>query len=310
MSKVRSFPTTAPSTGAAETTSAASQGMSGGEASGLRTQIRELERLLDEAVAARTRAEQANAAKNKLLVKVAHDLRTPLSSMMLNAQRLREHEPVDRADLKRVSESLQRAVQQQTRLIDRMVDASLSDVVELQPSAAGGSAVGASSVRNARGRDSVRSLDRPGNEKQYSALKDLRILYIDDDFRTREAVLEVLELTGARVALAASPADGMLALDVFKPHVILCDLDMPGEDGFDFVRKLRSREAAGQAPAIPVLAFTGLASEEVKRDALAAGFQLHLAKPIDIDRLRDAVVRLAELIESTPNGVAPNSRAK
>jgi len=287
--------------------------MSGGEASGLRTRVRELERLLDEAVAARTRAEQANAAKNKLLVKVAHDLRTPLSSMMLNAQRLREHEPVDRADLTRISESLHRAVQQQTRLTDRMVDASLSDAAELQPLAAAGNPDGISSVRNAThalGRDSVRSLDRPGNAKQYSSLKDLRILYIDDDFRTREAVLEVLELTGARVALAASPADGMLALDVFKPHVILCDLDMPGEDGFDFVRKLRAREAGGRGPAIPVLAFTGLASEEVKRDALAAGFQLHLAKPIDIDRLRDAVVRLAELIESTPNDVSANSRAK
>lgn len=306
MSKVRSFHPAGSPSDTAQTVSGASQRVSGGEALGSQTEIRELRRLLDEAVDARTRAEQANAAKNKLLVKVAHDLRTPLSSMMLNAQRLREHEPIERADLTRIGESLERAVQQQTRAIDRMVDASLFENGELPPKAASSQTGGATAARSiASDRVPVRSLDRPGNVKQYSALKDLRILYIDDDFRTREAVLEVLELTGARVALAASPADGMLALDVFKPHVILCDLDMPGEDGFDFVRKLRAREA-GQAPRIPVLAFTALASEEVKREALSAGFQLHLAKPIDIDRLRDAVLSLVDLIETAP--VAANKR--
>jgi CheY-like chemotaxis protein len=273
MSKVRSFSPAGPTSDSAD----------------------ELRRQLDEAVEARTRAEQANAAKDKLLFKLAHDLRTPLSSMMLNAQRLREGE-LAQADLTRISESLQRAVQQQTRLIDRLVDATLFEPGQPQPSAA-------SEQSDADDREQVRPLDRPGNVKPYTELKDLRILYIDDDFRTREAVLEVLELTGARVALAASPADGMLALDVFKPHVILCDLDMPGEDGFDFVRKLRAREA-GQVPPIPVLAFTALASEQHKRAALAAGFQLHLAKPIDIDRLRDAVLHLVALIGTTPKPVA------
>jgi CheY-like chemotaxis protein len=255
-------------------------------------QVDELKRLLAEAVDGRTRAEQAHAGKNKLLVKLAHDLRTPLSSMMLNAQRLQEGD-VERADLLRICESLQRSVQQQTRLIERMVDASLSDTSEPPPKAATGSSV-ATKAAQTRSPYPRRSLDRPGNDKPYTTLKDLRVLYIDDDFRTREAVLEVLELTGARVALAASPADGMLALDAFKPHVILCDLDMPGEDGFDFMRKLRAREA-GKVPPIPVLAFTALASEQDKQATQAAGFQLHLAKPIDIDRLRDAVVSLAEL---------------
>jgi CheY-like chemotaxis protein len=260
--------------------------------------VRELKRQLAQAVQAQARAEQANAAKNRLLVKLAHDLRTPLSSMTLNAQRLREGEPLDRADVAKISESLQRAVQHQVRLIDRLVEASQLNSGELTlPAADDGNSLQrkAAKVRN---RDLARS--DIGNAKQYLALKDLRILYIDDDFRTREAVLEVLELTGSRVALAASPADGMLALDVFKPHVILCDLDMPGEDGFDFVRKLRAREA-GKGARIPVLAFTALASEDVKRDALAAGFQLHLAKPIDIDRLRDAVLSLTELIDVTPS---------
>jgi CheY-like chemotaxis protein len=260
------------------------------------TEVQELKRQLDEAIEARTKAELANAGINKLLVRLAHDFRTPLSSMLLNAQRLREGD-IDQTDLTRISNSLQRAVQQQTRLVDRLVDASLRASGELGPE------VRVLEPESETAASHARPLDRPGNAKEYTSLKDLRILYIDDDFRTREAVLEVLELTGARVALAASPADGMLALEVFKPHVILCDLDMPGEDGFDFVRKLRAREA-GQVPPIPVLAFTALASEQDKRKALAAGFQLHLAKPIDIDRLRDAVVRLVELIGTTPSAVS------
>jgi CheY-like chemotaxis protein len=130
--------------------------------------------------------------------------------------------------------------------------------------------------------------------RHFDALADLRVLFIDDDFRTREAVLEVLQRAGARVALAASVADGMLALDTFKPQVIVCDIAMPGEDGYAFIRKLRAREG-GRDASIPVLALTALASVEDKRRALAAGFQAHLAKPIDIDRLRDAVLELAKL---------------
>ena len=135
------------------------------------------------------------------------------------------------------------------------------------------------------------SLDRPGRMKPYEALAGVRVLFIDDDFRTREAVLEVLELTGARVALAASVADGLMALETFDPHVVVCDIAMPGEDGYSFMRKLRARELGSDA-AIPALALTALASIDDKRRALAAGFQLHLAKPIDIVRLRDSVLEL------------------
>jgi two-component system CheB/CheR fusion protein len=86
----------------------------------------------------------------------------------------------------------------------------------------------------------------------------------------------------------------LVAVDSFKPQVILCDIAMPGEDGYAFVRKLRTRDPE-RGSAIPALALTALATDEDKRRALAAGFQLHLAKPIDIDRLRDAVLELSKL---------------
>ena len=137
-------------------------------------------------------------------------------------------------------------------------------------------------------------LNRPGRTRPYEGLVNLRVLFVHDDLRTREAILEVLQLTGARVALASSAAEGIAAIDSFKPQVILCDIAMPVEDGYTFIRKVRARESGTREP-IPALAFTALATEDDRRRALAAGFQLHLAKPIDIDRLRDAVLKLSTL---------------
>jgi CheY-like chemotaxis protein len=141
------------------------------------------------------------------------------------------------------------------------------------------------------------ALDRPGKTQRYSGLVDLRVLFVDDDLRTREAVREVLELSGARVDVAGSAAEGATAVDRFDPQVILCDIAMPGEDGYTFMRKLRARES-GSGAVIPALALTALASTDDRRRAIAAGFQLHLAKPIDIDRLRDAVLELSRLAVS------------
>lgn len=150
-----------------------------------------------------------------------------------------------------------------------------------------------------------RALDRPGNTRPYAALANLRVLFVDDDLRTREAVLEVLELAGARVELAASAAEGRAAIESFKPDVILSDIAMPGEDGYTFMRKVRAHEAG--RPPIAALALTALAAEDDRRRALAAGFQMHLAKPIDIDRLRDAVVKLSKLARPTaPQAPPPN----
>jgi chemotaxis methyl-accepting protein methylase/signal transduction histidine kinase/chemotaxis response regulator CheB len=146
-------------------------------------------------------------------------------------------------------------------------------------------------------------LDRPGKTRQYDALMELRVLFVDDDQATREAVREVLQYTGAQVEVAACAADGATAVATFKPHVILCDIAMPEEDGYTFMRKLRAREKAlGPSHAnIPALALTALATDEDKQRATAAGFQLHLAKPIDIDRLRDSVLALSKLV-TPPHG--------
>ena len=129
-------------------------------------------------------------------------------------------------------------------------------------------------------------------------LKDLRVLFVDDDFRVREVVSEVLQRVGARVELAASAAEGMAAFEAFKPDVILCDLAMPVEDGYSFIRRLRIREAARGLPRLltPAMALTAHATVNDRRRSLAAGFQAHVAKPIDIDGLRAAVLSLSALM--------------
>jgi two-component system CheB/CheR fusion protein len=138
------------------------------------------------------------------------------------------------------------------------------------------------------------ALDRPGRTQKYDQLIGLRVLVVDDDLRTREAVREVLELAGTRVEVAGSVAEGLETVTAFEPQVILCDIAMPGEDGYAFMRKLRAQRAGRAAP-IPALALTALAAADDRNRALDAGFALHLAKPVDIDRLREAVLELSRM---------------
>jgi two-component system CheB/CheR fusion protein len=119
-----------------------------------------------------------------------------------------------------------------------------------------------------------------------------RILVVDDDGPTREVIAEILGRTGAKVRLAASASEGMTAVGEFQPDLLICDVAMPGEDGYSFIRRLRSLGVV-QSGTIPALALTALAHDDDRERALAAGFQIHLAKPVDIDRLTRAVLELA-----------------
>jgi len=123
-------------------------------------------------------------------------------------------------------------------------------------------------------------------------IKDLRVLVVDDDLATQEAVAEVFKGLGAVVKVAESAAEAMIAVAEFRPQVLLCDIAMPGEDGYAFIRRLRALGVAGGG-STPALALTALATEDDRQRSLAAGFQMHLTKPVDLDRLSEAVVELA-----------------
>jgi CheY-like chemotaxis protein len=78
----------------------------------------------------------------------------------------------------------------------------------------------------------------------------------------------------------ASAWEGLVALEQDPPDLVVSDLEMPGEDGYSFIRKLRARtDRSGKL--LPAVALTGYAREEDRDEALRAGFQVHLPKPVD-----------------------------
>ena len=120
----------------------------------------------------------------------------------------------------------------------------------------------------------------------------VRILVVEDDEDTRESLLEVLAQGGAVVRAACSAAEALATLDEFKPDVLLSDVAMPAEDGLSLIAKVRALppERGGRVPAA---ALTALAGPDDRDRVLAAGFQAHIAKPIDVDDLLQSVARLA-----------------
>ena len=120
-----------------------------------------------------------------------------------------------------------------------------------------------------------------------------RILVVEDDASTREAIAQMFTQVGASVRTAASAVEGITGVEEFHPDVLVCDIVMPNEDGYSLIHKVRALppENGGNTPS---LALTALAGEANRRRALSEGFQMHLTKPVDPSRLSDAVVELLE----------------
>ncbi|MDZ4676568.1 MAG: chemotaxis protein CheB [Oligoflexia bacterium] len=123
-------------------------------------------------------------------------------------------------------------------------------------------------------------------------LDGLRLLIVDDEANAREAFSEVLYAVGAEVKTAGSAREGLNMFAQFKPDVLLCDIAMPGEDGYSFIQKIR-RLGQGSRGNTPALAVTAYAGEDDVRRALSAGFQAHLAKPVDGEHLVKTIAKLA-----------------
>lgn len=121
-------------------------------------------------------------------------------------------------------------------------------------------------------------------------LAGLRVLAVDDDLDTLEMMSELLSLRGAEVRSAGSADEAISALARFEPDVLVSDISMPGRDGYELIRDVRSR---GWDPeTLPAVAVTALASSEDRRRALDAGYQVHLGKPIDPTELTSILVSL------------------
>ena len=124
-------------------------------------------------------------------------------------------------------------------------------------------------------------------------LDHARVLVVDDDKDARDLLESVLADEGAEVRTASSARDGLTALEQFRPHVLVSDLAMPGVDGYEFIRSIRSLppERGGETP---VIALSAYGRAEDSNDAFAAGFRTFLTKPVDVDRLLAEVSAIVE----------------
>jgi hypothetical protein len=120
------------------------------------------------------------------------------------------------------------------------------------------------------------------------------VLIVDDDADTCEMLTFALNLLGAEAQSSNSASEAFHSISDWKPDILLTDINMPGEDGYSLINKLRTSATGSGAVAIPAIALTALARPEDSEQALSAGFQLHLAKPVDIDELAEAIVSLAK----------------
>jgi CheY-like chemotaxis protein len=126
------------------------------------------------------------------------------------------------------------------------------------------------------------------------------VLVVDDEPDARELVRRILERCPARPVTAASAAEALEAARAGGVDVLLSDIGMPGEDGYALIRAVRA--LPGDAGRVPAAALTAFARSEDRRRALLAGYQIHLAKPVEAGELIAVVASLANRTERPQSG--------
>ena len=120
---------------------------------------------------------------------------------------------------------------------------------------------------------------------------DTQILVVDDEPDIRDLITFILQDYGVEVTAVSSAEEALQALSEWIPNVLISDIGMPKTDGYMLMREVRSR-SPGQGGHVPAIALTAYAGEMNQEQALAAGFQMHISKPVDPDVLVKAIVDL------------------
>jgi CheY-like chemotaxis protein len=128
-------------------------------------------------------------------------------------------------------------------------------------------------------------------EEPAAALKGLSVLVVDDEPDALQLIATVLEMSGASVTAADAADAAWGALQAAWPDLLVCDIGMPGEDGYQLMRRVRAL-AAERGRELPAVALTAYAGEADRAQALEAGFRLHVAKPVDPSALVATIVGL------------------
>jgi PAS domain S-box-containing protein len=127
-----------------------------------------------------------------------------------------------------------------------------------------------------------------GGATARQTLPPRRVLVVEDSADARQSLRLLLELAGHQVETSEDGPAGLAKVDAFRPEVALIDLGLPGMDGYEVARELRSRP---ETKAIRLVAVTGYGQADDRRRALAAGFDQHVTKPVDASMLDDLLGR-------------------
>lgn len=136
--------------------------------------------------------------------------------------------------------------------------------------------------------------DRPAPPASaLASLRGLRALIVEDEVDARELLHFVLEDTGMLVTSVGSVPEALAALSAEQPHVLVSDVGLPGQDGYALLRAVRDLPAT-RGGGVVAVAVTALGRDEDRRNAIDAGFDVHLSKPVDPQTLLHV---LAEALE-------------
>jgi CheY-like chemotaxis protein len=124
------------------------------------------------------------------------------------------------------------------------------------------------------------------------SLVSLEILVVDDDRDVRDLLALLLESRGAVARTVSSAAEAIDAIRRRRPQVLLADLRMPDEDGYSLIRKLRAEEQKQSQDRLPAIAVTADASSCDREQAIIAGYDAHIAKPVDPEELAHAIANV------------------
>ena len=134
----------------------------------------------------------------------------------------------------------------------------------------------------------------PQHDGGRPVLEGITVLLVEDEADTRDLVTTMLREFGARVVAVNSAKDALASLQLEVPSVLLSDIGMSGQNGYDLIRKIRALppEKGGTVPAVALTAYAGPAD---RRRALLAGFHVHLAKPVEPDELLAVIASLGRI---------------
>jgi CheY-like chemotaxis protein len=123
-------------------------------------------------------------------------------------------------------------------------------------------------------------------------LDGVRVLVVDDEADTRDLLSFSLRNYGAEVTALGSATEALAAIQQAKPDVLVSDIGLPGDDGYSLIRQVRALDE-DRGGRVPAAALTAYAKDEDRHRAIAAGFQAHVTKPVELAELASVVASLA-----------------